>query len=315
MFVALKYIFASDTLDEILLREYASLPDQLAQIYRHVAAIHAMGIGASRQLVIRGLNLMADEIATILSHVEDVIEEREVGSAEGIYEWTTRHEVVAQTLVRYKYFNEDEWFNVLRSLVTDCNPTIYFEQRMLRQLCNSPFGVRRLILPGHRVDLYETILRTMPSERVAWHRLIHEYLARADTGAAESAIRSAEENVGIDPPLQRYKVLLLVGRAEASPGLVDADRRALLRMARHEALQGLGRFPDNWYSFGVLEVVAAAWQNLTGSQEMAQEFMPLLRDACDRLLEPQLEVIRRRMESGLPVKSVEEALADISLLQ
>lgn len=305
MFVALKYIFASDSLDDILLREYASLSPEMQQIYRYVAAVHATGTPAHRQLLLRSLNLMADRVSDILKSLEDIIQEREVSSIEGIYEWATRHELVAQTIVRYKYFEDEEWSSKLKSIIEDCNPTVYFEQKMLRSLCNSDYGIRRLRSPSQRLALYQLILRIMPTERVAWHRSVYEYLTAGNTGAAESAIRLATQSVGEDPPLHRYRILLVLKRAQAESGLTEEDRRTLIEMAREEALAGITLYNGNRFAFEVLENVAAAWFSLTKSKSMFEEFVPLVRDAAERLLDPELDVVLRRMERGLPASAEE----------
>lgn len=296
MYVCLKNIFASDSLDTIILREFASLPGDLQEIYRHVAALHAAGATPHRQLLIRLLGVPADGVSTVLKQLEDIIDERAVDEREGIYEWLTRHEVVARTLCQYKFADQDELFRLLMSVIVSTNPTVYIEQQALRGLCNWDFGIRRVESMERRIELYETILRVSPSERIARHRLVGEYLSADQFDLAETSLTTSVKVVGLDAPLSRYRVRLLLLKAERLPGIQEVDRRALLIQARGAALDTTRRFPDNRFGYEVLGDVAVAWRERTQSNEFLDEALAIIEKGAERTLDPELERRRRGLE-------------------
>jgi hypothetical protein len=62
MFVCMKNIFASDSFDDIILREFADLPAPCQEIYRYVAALENAGVRVHRQLIIRLLHVAMGQI-------------------------------------------------------------------------------------------------------------------------------------------------------------------------------------------------------------------------------------------------------------
>ena len=70
MFVCLRSIFASESFDDIILREYASLAPNLQDIYRYVAAMENAGVKVHRQLLIRLLNIPASTISSALDALQ-----------------------------------------------------------------------------------------------------------------------------------------------------------------------------------------------------------------------------------------------------
>jgi hypothetical protein len=75
MFVCMKNIFASESFDDIILREYADLPSIYQDVYRMVAALENFGVRVHRQLVIRLLGIDMSAVATILDGLTDIITE------------------------------------------------------------------------------------------------------------------------------------------------------------------------------------------------------------------------------------------------
>ena len=75
MFVCMRNIFASESFDDIILREFAELPGAYQDIYRHVAALEDAGVRVHRQLVIRLLGLPMAAIAGILEMLTDIVTE------------------------------------------------------------------------------------------------------------------------------------------------------------------------------------------------------------------------------------------------
>lgn len=103
MFVCLKSIFASESFDDIILREYAHLEDMHQDIYRYVAAMENSGVRVHRQLLIRILGIPTSTIAAALENLTDIIHENAVDEKEGIYTWHTRHAVIAAIVTQYKF--------------------------------------------------------------------------------------------------------------------------------------------------------------------------------------------------------------------
>jgi hypothetical protein len=94
MFVCLKNIFSSEKLDDIILREYATLQTPLQDIYKVVAAMESAGVRVHRQLIIRLLGIPAMQIGAIMAGLSDIIHEQTVDAREGVYAWKGRHRVI-----------------------------------------------------------------------------------------------------------------------------------------------------------------------------------------------------------------------------
>src|SRR5262249_33780770 len=102
MFVALKYLFATDAIDTILLREYANLAPDLRDMYRLVSGLEAAGARVHRQLVLRLLNIRADLLAGHLAVLSGLVDEFDINPESGLYGLKTRHQVIAETITKYK---------------------------------------------------------------------------------------------------------------------------------------------------------------------------------------------------------------------
>lgn len=296
MFVCLKNIFANEGLDTILLREYAELEPGQADVYRFVAALQASGGRVHRQLVLRILNVRADEIGGLLEGLEGIVDEQDVAPALGLYAWETRHEVIAATISRYKYSDEEDLYSLLRRVIENINLTVHVELRSLREMCSSEFGIQALTRPERRLELYRLMIDTAPGERIPRHRLVRELLAMNDWESADQAIRRAEEAVGIDRPLQRFKVLLEIRRAELTKGILDEDRVAMLRVAERLANQGLERYPDDKFAYSTYADVGVALAERTGDLGVLDDALRQMQAAGETLLDPQLTEDLTRFE-------------------
>lgn len=73
MFVCLKNIFANDSLDNIILRESEELVDPYQEYYRYVAALESVGTRVHRQLLIRMLQVQADQVAAALAGLSGIV--------------------------------------------------------------------------------------------------------------------------------------------------------------------------------------------------------------------------------------------------
>ncbi len=301
MFVCLKSIFASDALDAILLREYAVLNPDLQDIYRHVSALEAAGTRVHRQLVIRLLSVQADQVKALLSLLEGLVEELDISPENGLYAWQTRHPVIASTIARYKYANQDELFNLLKSVASNLNPTVYIELRTIRDLCSDQ-GIGRLTDPHRRLEIYQSLISMAPGERIPRHRLIGELLRLGNLNGAEHAIRAAEREVGLDSPISRYSVKLALERAFVTPGIMDEDRKALLYQASSLALKGIDRNKQDKYGYFAYADVGRALAERFAEYGVLDDAILQMQAAAEVILDPHflgeltlLEQERQRM--------------------
>jgi hypothetical protein len=288
MFVCLKNVFETDALDTILLREYANLDEDLQEVYRHVAALEATGTRLHRQLVLRLIDIEASAIRRLLELLEGIVEEYDIQPRDGIFGWATRHRVIAETITRYKFSDQDELYALLERVIDELNPAVWLELRTLRDLCTSEFGIGRLRDETRRLHLYERLIAIAPQERIPWHRLIRSYLRTGQLESAGQAIRDAEENARLDPPIARYKVELLLQRAERTQGILAEDRRAMLHEAESLCLRNIERFPGDMYGFIMLGEVAVSLAEHHGDLEALASALERIDDAAASLLDPKL---------------------------
>jgi SIR2-like domain len=297
MFVCLKSIFASDALDAILLREYAALNPDLQDIYRHVSALEAAGTRVHRQLVVRLLNVQADQIRAFLSLLDGLVDEFDISQENGLYGWQTRHPVIASTIARYKYANQDELFNLLKSVASNLNPTVYIELRTIRDLCSEQ-GIGRVTDPHRRLELYQTLIGMAPGERIPRHRLIGELLRLDDLNGAEHAIRAAEREVGLDSPISRYSVKLALKRAYLTPGIMEEDRKALMYQASNLALKGIDRNKQDKYAYFAYADVGSALAERFAEYGVLDDAIDRMRTAAEFILDPHFLTELATLEQG-----------------
>lgn len=288
MYVCLKNIFATDALDTILLREYAGLEPAQQSMYRYVSALEAAGSQVHRQLIVRTLNIAADVVASLLSLMEGLVEEFDISPVDGLYGWSTRHRVIAQTITRYKFADQDERFELFKTVIAQLNPSIWIELRSLRNLCEREFGIGSLGDDQRQLELYRMMMSVAPGERIPRHRLISKLLHLGDLEAAEQEIRSAENACGYDSPLNRFKVRLAIRRAEITAGVLPEDRKAMLLEAERLARSGIRRNRADKYAYISLGEVAAAMAELTEDVTMLDLVLEDLQEATSTLLDPQL---------------------------
>lgn len=294
MFVCLKALFSADSLDQIVLREYAALDQGCQDIYRLTCALEAAGALPHRQMVLRLSGFELTQLTSALGVLEGLVEESETNEKLGIYSWRSRHEVIAQLISKYKYADPEELYALLDSVIDTANPTYYEESRTLREMCSASRGIRALSDSDQRLRLYRKISHVMPSDRVARHRLIGELLHEGLVADAEAELRKAVEDVGLDPPLQRYKVKIEIVRSR-SIGIMQEDRKAILNIALSEAETGIRNFPDSKYLYFALADAALEWNSLTGETGRMIWAAQILDEAYERLMDPDLVQKRREL--------------------
>jgi hypothetical protein len=288
MFVCLKNIFANESLDAILLREFAALSVSHQDIYRHVAYLEATGARVHRQLVLRLLNLEADTVAAILALMAGIVDEFDIDVDQGLYGWSSRHPVIAETIARYKYADDAERKGLLTRVIEAANPSVRLERELLREICGREFGIGSLLEPTDREALLRKVIARAPSERVPRHRLLAHLLDQRAFDTAEQELQLARDEVGWDPPLARYEVRIAVQRATDTVGILDEDRRAILLDAERRARRALDTFPEDKYAYKSFLDVGVEYARLTNDPHVLEAAYLRMRDAYDALLDPEM---------------------------
>lgn len=297
MYVCLKNMFANEQLDNILLQEYAELDEGERDIYRLVSALEAMGSRVHRQLVLRLVDVESSAIHDLLRRLEGTVDEYTISAPRGLYGWATRHELIAQTIARYKFSGQEELKELLHQVVDALNPAEYLELRSMREMCNSDFGVPSVKNPDDQLELFQKMVAKAPAERVPRHRVIRKLLELDRLDAAAQEIRLAEEAMGAsDRPIERYKVRLTLLRARNTPGLEPEDRLAILRQAEGKALEIVNRYPTDFHTYNSYAQVGIAMAELAGDLSVLDHAIELMAGAYEEILDPEMGDALARLE-------------------
>jgi hypothetical protein len=297
MFVCLKNIFANESLDAILLREFDDINESLQALYRYVAALEAVGMKVHRHLLIRMLTIDPIQINAALAGLTGIIEEYDINSKDGIYGWKTRHLVIARRISEYKFSGANELLDLFNLIIENINPTIQVERFSVSNICDSEYGIGRIGDAVARLSLYKRLTKIVPGERVPWHRVIREYLNMEDIEGVEYAIRDAEEAVGGDAPLSRYKVRLLILRAQKTRGISTSDRGALLRKAYEMASDNVAKYEWDRHSYRVLCDVALLLSEKGVDAHLIDEAIHRTRLAATEICDPEMMRDLQRVEA------------------
>ena len=296
MYVCLKNIFANVGLDDILLQEFAGLESQQQDVYRFVAALEASGGRVHRQLVLRLLNIPAGTIAKLLEGLDGIVDEYDISPRHGIYGWATRHELIAGTIATYKYSDQQQLLELLTKTVDALNPSIHIELRALREMCHADFGITTITDDDAQIGLYEKIIAVAPGERAPRYSLVRKLLQLRNAEAAAQAIRRAEEEVGSDRPLARYKVRLAILRSETTPGILSEDRVAILRGAQPVALEAIRRYGGDKFAYMAYAELGVAVAERSGDIAMLDDAIARMVKASENILDPAMTKDLERYE-------------------
>lgn len=308
-FVCLKNIFASEKFDDIVLREFAELNDELREIYRLVAAMESSGIKVHRQMIIRLLGIPAENINASLAQLTDIINEYTVSEREGIYGWKGRHPVIMEIITKYKMTNFSEFYDLFERVIDNLVPTYDIEVRTIKQLCAFDSGISRIPDKHLRNKLLRKMISKVPGERIPRHRLIRYLIDINELDKAETEIRLYEHDFRVDGPIQRFKIILLLARSERTPGILDEDRKAILEMAREQSINSVDRFPDNKDILRTYCDVGIEYFRQTGEMLVFDDAMEKLRLAEGRVGDPDITNIIARYErriSGIEYDHTDE---------
>jgi SIR2-like domain len=296
MYVCLKNIFASEELDQILLREYAELSAEEQDVYRHVAVLQAMGGKVHRQLILRLLNVAVNRLQAMLAVLEGIVGEYDINRREGLYGWATRHDVIADVIATYKFAAQDELLLLLDRVIDGLNPTVWLELETARAICTTEWGIARLNDSDEQIRLLRKLISVVPGERIPRRRLVRRYLDAGRLDDASRAIKIATEAIGRDSVLERYKVSVALRRAEQTVGILSEDRIAMLYQAQALAVNCAQDNPTDRHSYRILAEVGVALARRTGDPSSLDDAISAMRDAEQRLLDPELMRDRRRYE-------------------
>ena len=307
MFVCLKNIFASEKFDDIILREFADIQSSHQEIYRLVAAMESSGVKVHRQMIIRLLNIPGEQVSAALSHLTDIIHEYVVSEREGIYGWRGRHPVITDIVTRYKFTSLDDFVDLFSKVIDNIVPTYDFEIRTIRQLCSTASGIARIPDKRVRNTLLRKIISIAPGERLPRHRLIRNLIDMGEFEKAETEIRLFENDFRrTDGPVFRYKISLLLARAEKTRGILEEDRLAILMQARDLAIFGTERYKDDKNMLRTYCDVGVAFFKRAGQFETYNAAIGEMKAAEERIGDPEitrLVAYYERIISGLEVKA------------
>ena len=299
MFVCLKNIFRTDSLDNILLQEYADLEEPARDVYRHVAAIQAMGGKVHRQLIMRLLGIDAGGLQSLLAGMEGVVEEYDIKHQQGLYGWTTRHDVIAGVIATYKFADQRELVQLIDRMIEGLNPTNYIELETARSIAATEMGIPRIGDREQQVALLRKLIRVVPGERTPRRRLIRLFLTEGDLVEAERAISASNRELGQDNIVDRYRAVLTLRRSEQLTGLLEEDRHALRLEAERLALACIRRQPLDRYNYGVLADVGIALAAHSGETRALVDAIRLMTEAEGDIPDSDFARDRRRLEGQL----------------
>ncbi|MBB4427101.1 hypothetical protein GGD66_005677 [Bradyrhizobium sp. CIR48] len=300
MFVCLKNIFSSDSFDDIILREYATLNPTLQDVYKNVAAMEWAGVHVHRQLVIRLLGIGAMYVSNVVADLRDIIHEETVDERQGIYAWKGRHLVIMGIVAQQKYYSENSRFELFKRVVGSISPTYDIEIRTIRELCNVETGLATLTDKKEQNIILRMMISTAPRERVPRHRLIRNLITLGEYDQADTEIRLFEKDFrSVDGPTTRYRIDLAVARAVRSPGLMHEDRVVLLEKASEAAAAAAERFELNKAVLTAYCEVGLAVKRLDDRDDVFLAAIALLKKAEDETGDADISRRVARLEARM----------------
>ncbi len=297
MFVCMKNIFGFDKLDDIILREYTEIDEDLQNVYRTVAAMEASQIKVHRQLVMRVLGIKSGFVDGILTMLKDIVEEYTVDDRNGIYAWRGRHPVISEIILKYKYSEDERLFKLYSNVIDFINPTYEIEQLTIREMCDVREGVGRLKDRTKQNYLFRKMISVAPFQRVPRHRLISNLISDGEFEPASNEIRIFEKELRTDPPIVRYKAMILIARSRKGSGLLNEDRLVMLDSAKGIVDKGLERFGyDRGLHSTNLEIGIDNFK-ITGSWLVFDNAIERLKRAEQQYLDPEMNRMLSRYKA------------------
>ena len=236
----------------------------------------------------RTLGISGDSIPSVLTNLDEIINEYTVSKRDGIYGWGVRHYVIAGIISRYKFHDVQKRISLFEKVIDNISPTYEIEIRTVRELCSMDTGIPAIPDKHSQNMLLRRMMSIAPGERVPRHRLIRNLIDLGEFEKAESEIRIFEKDFRKEAPIARYRVLLTIARAVNTPGLMREDRITILDQARDLALTAVERYESNKYVLSSYCELGVENFRLTGSHEVFDEAMEKLKKAETRLGDPEV---------------------------
>jgi SIR2-like domain len=306
MFVCMRNIFASESFDNIILREFADLQEQFQDVYRLVAALENAGVKVHRQLIIRLLGVPMQSTMALLENMTDIVTEYTINDKRHIYGWRGRHPVISAIIAKYKFGETDKVVALYDQVIDTAMPSYDIEVRSLIELCNVYTGIPKLPDKAVQNRLLRKIVSLLPGQRVPRHRLIRNLTDMGHYDQAQTEIRIFETDFKIDAPVTRLKIELMIARATESDGILVEDRLAILDQAKNLAVAGTERHPNSSGVFSAYCKVGINILRYSGERSAFDDAMTKLRKAADRLADPEMSSFIRhfeRLEANIQIEA------------
>lgn len=291
MFVALRYLSDSESVDTIVLAESARLDETARQLYETVSLLQSAGARVHRQLVLRVLGIESYQIAFLLEVLSGLLFEKEVDTRLGIYGWQVRHDVIAGIIADARFHDEERRFDVLDRTIDALSPTIFLEGESVGAMCNADGGIKKLEKRESRIALYRKLIGKAPQNRVPRHRYVSELLGAGELAGAEAAIRDAVAEVGSDRPLARYSAILQLRRAQRAEGVLEGDRVHMGARALQICWDMVRDYGSDMYAYMTLMEVALGVFDLSPAKggEAVRKAYEVVSQVVPKILDPKLE--------------------------
>jgi len=307
MFVCMRNIFATESFDDIVLREYAELEEKYQSVYKLVAALEDIGVRVHRQLIIRLLNIPADVIGAILDGgLAGIVTEYTIDEKNHIYGWRGRHPVINEIITKYKFAEKGEEIALFDKVIDHISPSYAIEIRSIRELCNINKGISRISSMKEQNRLLRRMISIVPGERIPRHRLIRNLIEMNNFEQARTEIRLFENDFGYEGPVTRYTIKLMVARARKTKGIMISDRVAILQQARERASAAIARYPDNPHLFSVYCDVGYELFKWTKDITVFDGALAALKEAENRIGDPIITGMVRKYEQKISGISFDE---------
>ena len=299
MYVCLKNIFANDNLDNILLEEFSSLGDEAGEVYRHVAAVQALGGYVHRHLIMRILNIDALSIKGLLEQLTNIVTERDVDYWRGVYGWSARHDLVAETIAKYKFADQAELVALVEDLIYHLNPSIRIELETAVALASSERGIPGLADIEEQIRLFRRLIEVIPFHRTPRRRLIRLFLKQSRLAESEQEIRNYQKDLREDAVVMRYSALLDREKA-ANAVLLDArDRKAYLLHAASTVSRSLSKYGHDLYGYRAYGLIGVDMARDHGDYECLTKAIEGLRGFEGVNADPEIARERRSLERSM----------------
>lgn len=295
-FVCLRNIFAQEKFDDIILREYAQLSEPDQEAYRTVSAMQHIGIRVHRQLALRITGISAQFVNAALANLVDVLTEYDISARFGVFGWKVRHDVIAAIITKYKFANPTDRLQLFEKVISNLSPTYEVERQSINEMCNIDTGIPSIPDKDIQNRLFRTLISIAPGEAVPRHRLIRNLIELEKFDLAETEIRVFKSDIGVDGPVSRYGVALLLARAQYTPGLMNEDRIVILQEAESKASLAASRYSNNRNVLATYCDVGLELLRRTGDETALLAAMKALKEAEIRTGDEEISRTLRNYE-------------------